>query len=175
MKRCPKLFIETTVFNFYFEGKQGRKQQDARRLFEAINTGAYEAYTSEAVIEELKDASEEKFAQMKVLSNKYFQRPIKSSPEAEHLAEIYIAKGIIPDKFKEDALHIAIATTNNLDFVVSFNYGHIVKTKTMIGVGLTNLREGYRQIGLGTPTVPNNRARTGEGVVAKIYHGVRLN
>ena len=61
-------------------------------------------------------------------------------------------KGIIPAKFQEDALHIATAVVNNLDFVLSFNYGHIVKTKTMIGVGLANLREGYCQIGLSTPT-----------------------
>jgi len=36
-------------------------------------------------------------------------------------------------------------------FVISYNLGHIVKTKTMIGTGLANLREGYRQIGLSTP------------------------
>jgi hypothetical protein len=68
------------------------------------------------------------------------------------LADTYIKKGIIPLKFRDDALHIATATVNNLDFVVSYNQGHIVKTKTMIGAGLTNLREGYRQIGLSTPT-----------------------
>jgi hypothetical protein len=52
----------------------------------------------------------------------------------------------------DDALHIATATVNNFDFVISYNLGHIVKTKTMIGAGLVNLREGYRQIGLSTPT-----------------------
>jgi hypothetical protein len=65
---------------------------------------------------------------------------------------MYIKKDIIPSKFRDDALHIATATVNNLDFVVSYNLGHIVKTKTMIGAGLANLREGYRQIGLSTPT-----------------------
>ena len=114
--------------------------------------GAYEAYTSEAVIEELEDASEEKFVQMDALYKRYFQRPIKPSPEAERMAGIYVVRGIIPAKFREDALHIATATINNLDFVVSFNHRHIVKTKTMIGAGLVNLREGYRQIGLSTPS-----------------------
>ena len=74
------------------------------------------------------------------------------SPEVTRIADIYIKKGIIPEKYSEDALNIAIATVNNLDFVISYNLGHIVKTKTMIGTGLTNLREGYRQIGLSTPT-----------------------
>ena len=152
MERCPKLFIETTVFNFYFEGKQGRKQKDAIRLFETIAKGTYEAYTSETVIKELRRASEEKSAQMNALSKRYFKKTIEPSPEAKRMADIYIAKGLIPAKFAVDALHIATAVVNSLDFVVSFNYGHIVKTKTMIGAGLINLREGYYQIGLCTPT-----------------------
>jgi len=43
-------------------------------------------------------------------------------------------------------------TVNNLDFVISYNQGHIVKVKTMAGTGLANLRAGYRYIGLATPT-----------------------
>jgi predicted nucleic acid-binding protein len=152
MKKIPKLFIETTVFNFYFEEKHGQKQQDAVRLFEEIAKGKYEAYTSEVVIEELKKASVDKFLKMKALSEKYIKRLLVSSPEMEHIAEIYIEKGIIPAKSKKDALHIACAVVNNLDFMISYNQGHIVKTKTMIGTGLVNLREGYRQIGLSTPT-----------------------
>ena len=66
--------------------------------------------------------------------------------------DIYIAKGIIPVKFRDDALHIATTTVNSFDFVIIYNQGHIVKTKTMIGVGLANLHEGYRQIGLSSPT-----------------------
>lgn len=152
MKYIPKLFIETTVFNFYFEGKQGQKQKDAISLFEEISKGRYEAHTSQTVIDELKDASGEKSENMKALSGKYIKKMLVPSPEARRMAGIYITKGIIPAKYIEDALHIATATVNSLDFMVSFNQGHIVKTKTMIGIGFANLREGYRQIGLSTPT-----------------------
>jgi predicted nucleic acid-binding protein len=62
MKYVPKLFIETTVFNFYFEGKQGKKQKDAIKLFKDIAKGKYEAYTSEAVMYELRGASEKKIS-----------------------------------------------------------------------------------------------------------------
>jgi predicted nucleic acid-binding protein len=152
MKYTPKLFIETSVFNFYFEGKQGQKQKDAVRLFEEIAKGKYEAYTSQTVMYEIKDASKEKALKMDALSQKYIKRFIITSPAAERLAELYVKKGIIPLKSMDDALHIATAAVNNFDFVVSYNLGHIVKTKTMIGAGLANLREGYRQIGLSTPT-----------------------
>ena len=152
MKKIPKLFIETTVFNFYFEGKHGQKQQDAVRLFEEIAKGRYEAYTSEEVFSELIDASLDKFVKMNILSEKYIKRTLEISPETKRIARLYIKKGIIPAKSIKDALHISCAVVNNLDFVISYNQGHIVKTKTMIGTGLVNLREGYRQIGLSTPT-----------------------
>jgi predicted nucleic acid-binding protein len=152
MKYTPKLFIETTVFNFYFEGKQGQKQKDAIRLFEEIANGKYEAYTSQSVINELKDASIEKYKKMKIILQKFIKEVIISSPRAKRMAGIYIAKGIIPEKYMDDAIHIATATVNNFDFLISYNQGHIVKTKTMIGAGLANLHEGYRQIGLSTPT-----------------------
>jgi predicted nucleic acid-binding protein len=152
MKYTPKLFIETSVFNFYFEGKQGQKQKDAIRLFEEIAKGRYEAYTSQAVIDEIKDASREKSEKMSALSQKYIKGLIFPQSEAARMADIYVKKGIVPSKYENDALHIATAVVSNFDFVVSYNQGHIVKTKTMIGTGLTNLREGYRQIGLSTPT-----------------------
>jgi predicted nucleic acid-binding protein len=152
MKKIPKLFIETTIFNFYFEEKHGQKQIDAIRLFEEIAKGKYKAYTSEVVIEELEKASMDKSLEMKALSEKYITKTLKVSTEAERIAELYVKKGIIPVKSIKDALHIACAVVNNIDFVISYNQGHIVKTKTMIGTGLANLREGYRQIGLSTPT-----------------------
>jgi protein-arginine kinase len=89
---------------------------------------------------------------MNGLLQKYFENVIIPLPEAKRLAYVYIAKGIIPEKFIDDAIHIATAATNKLDFVISRNQGHIIKTKTMIGTGLANLREGYKQIGLSTPT-----------------------
>ena len=152
MKYIPKLFLETTVFNFYFEGKQGQKQKDAIRLFEEISKGKYEAYTSETVIDELRGASGEKFKKMKVLLDNYIKKIVIPSQEARRMTSIYILKGIIPVKSKEDALHIATATVNKYDIIISYNLGHIVKIKTIIGTGLANLHEGYRQIGLSTPT-----------------------
>ena len=152
MNYVPKLFIDTTIFNFYFEGKQGQKQRNAIKLFEEIAEGRYEAYTSQDVIKELKSASKEKYKKMESLLKKSIKKVIASSEEAKRLAKAYIKKSIIPEKHLEDALHIAIATVKNFDFVISYNQGHIVKTKTMIGTGFVNLRSGYRQIGLSTPT-----------------------
>jgi predicted nucleic acid-binding protein len=139
------------VFNFYCEGKQGKKQQDTIKLFEMIAAGKYEAYTSDAVLEELERTHGDKLAEMSKLVYTLPRPSLLNAKEVQRLADIYIAKGIIPQKYAADAVHIATATVKKLDFVVSYNFGHIVKLKTIIGVGFVNLREGYKQIGLTTP------------------------
>ena len=35
------------------------------------------------------------------------------------LAKRYIAEGIIPERYEDDALHIAVASINNLDAIIS--------------------------------------------------------
>ena len=151
MRYIPKLYLESTIFNFYFLEKESQKMEDTHKLFEAIKKGKYKAFTSEYVISELALDDLSKFKRMKGLIEKYIHYIISFKKDVNFMAEVYIKKGIIPSKYSTDAKHIAAATVHNLDFVVSFNLGHIVKPKTMIGAGFANLHHGYRQIGLCTP------------------------
>jgi predicted nucleic acid-binding protein len=151
MAVIPKLYMDASVFNFYFYEKRPREMADTHKIFHLIKAGRYEAYTSEYAVEELEKAAKEKYQKMLVLVEKYTQKPFSRDAETERLAGIYLDKKIIPVKYIEDAQHIASATVNGLDFVVSYNFGHIVKLKTMIGTGFANLREGYRQVGITTP------------------------
>jgi len=48
-------------------------------------------------------------------------------------------------------LHIAIATVNGIDSVVSWNLEHIVKIKTIVEVNRINIKKGYKQIFIITP------------------------
>jgi predicted nucleic acid-binding protein len=148
MNIVPKLFLETSVFNFYVDGKQGQKQQETQKLFAAIKSGKYEAYTSTAVTEELTAAPKAKFDAMNGLIKQYVKEVFDPDVDSKSLADMYVAKHIIPPKSWDDGLHIAVATVENLDFVVSCNMGHIDKRKTMIGTGFINLRAGYKNIGI---------------------------
>jgi predicted nucleic acid-binding protein len=148
MKDVLKLFLDSSVFNFCVDGKQGHKQRETEKLFAAIKAGKYEAYTSEAVVKELTDAPKAKRDTMSVLVSQYVRKVFKPDDDAQRLADIYVAKQIIPPKSRADGLHIAVATVHDLDFVVSCNMGHIDKRKTMIGTGFINLRAGYKNIGI---------------------------
>jgi hypothetical protein len=139
------------MFNFFFYGKDKEKQAYTKRLFSDIAAEKYEPYTSNYVIDEIADAPKQMFDSMRSLIDKYKITVLPESDEIKRLGAIYISKGIIPEKYKDDALHIASATVNGLDFVISYNYNHIIKLKTIIGTSLVNMREGRKQMGLSTP------------------------
>ena len=76
---------------------------------------------------------------------------LESSVEAEKLADIYISENILPTKYRTDGLHIALATVNDLDMIISLNFQHINKVKTKIMTGNINIREGYKPIYIASP------------------------
>lgn len=61
----------------------------------------------------------------------------------------FVINGFV--KYLNDALHIAIATINEVDIIASWNLEHIVKIKTMIEVNKINLLKGYKQLFIITP------------------------
>ena len=150
--RVPTIYLETTIFNFPFTDDAPYYQADTLKLFEEIKAEKFQPFTSEYALRELeitKDA--EKLTKMKALITDYRVTVIPASTEIERLAEVYVLAGIIPEKFKTDALHIAAATVAGHDFIVSLNFRHIVKHKTMIETEIINAREGYKRLFIHTP------------------------
>ena len=150
--KVPKIYLETTIFNFFFADDAPEKKRDTIKLFQEIKEGKYMPYTSDAVLEELGKASPEKSGQMFSLVSQYSIISLPVTEEARRLADIYIKEGVIPEKYPTDALHIALSTVNVLDYIVSYNFRHIVKLKTIIMTESINLRENYKRIGIISPT-----------------------
>ena len=71
--------------------------------------------------------------------------------DIENIFQQYIDKGAVPEKFKEDAYHIAIAVVNEMDFLLSWNFKHIVKRKTKDIVRMVNTLNNLKQIEIMTP------------------------
>ena len=148
--RKQKIYLETTLFNFYVD-----EDRDAHaatvKLFKEIAMEKYEAYASTYVTDELENAPETKRYKMMGLITKYNITVLASTDEAVRMADIYIEEGIIPQKYRADGLHIAIATVNDLDIIVSMNFRHIVKRKTILTTGKINNLNGYRAIEIYSP------------------------
>ena len=58
---------------------------------------------------------------------------------------------LIPPRYLDDALHIATAVVHEMDVVVSWNFEHLVKLKTRLGVNGLNRLLGYREIEIVSP------------------------
>jgi predicted nucleic acid-binding protein len=145
-----RVYLETTVFNYYFdEDRDGHSETVS--LFKAIADGYYEAYTSSYAFIELKGALEPKQSNMLELIDKYGILMLLADDESYRLANKYISEGVLSENHRMDCSHIAIASTNGLDCVLSFNFKHINKLRTKELATFINLKEGYKGITICTP------------------------
>jgi len=148
--KLPKIYLETTMFNYYFDSNRDA-HADTVRVFNDIKAGKYEAYTSTYVVDELENAPEPKRANMLKLIREYGLTILEASDDAVILANKYIENGIVPQKYKTDALHIALTSTNDLNIIFSLNFHHIVKRKTKLETNPINLANGYKPIEILSP------------------------
>jgi predicted nucleic acid-binding protein len=147
-----KIYLETTMFNFPFADDAPGYTADTNRLFDEIKAGKFEPYTSQYVLDELNETkNEHRKNQMKQLLVNCGAYVLEQNEEIERLAAIYIAEGVIPATHGADALHIATAAVNRLDSIISLNFKHIVKAKTIELTEIINYRMGYRKVDIYVP------------------------
>ena len=90
----PKIYLETTIFNFPFADDAPQLKADTNKLFSEIKAGRYEPYTSAYAIEELNDTEKiDKLIKMKELIEEYNIKIIPVSGEVERLAALYLTEG----------------------------------------------------------------------------------
>lgn len=145
-----KLYIETSVPNFLFAEDAPEKQEITKKFFKK-DIKKYELFLSDLVLDEISKSPKEKKEKMREVISKLEFQELKVNEKSEQLAEKYIQAKIIPERYKNDALHIAITVVNDIDAIVSWNMRPIVKLKTIIGVNKINKELNYKEILINTP------------------------
>ncbi len=145
-----KLYVETSVWNFLFADDAPEKKRDTKRFFEEVASGEYELFISELVIEEIDDAPELLKSRLLAVIADLEPEKLEITGEIRQLASKYAESGVVPQKAYRDLVHLAAATVNNMDFLVSWNLAHIVRMKTKVGINAVNAIEGYRDINICT-------------------------
>jgi hypothetical protein len=74
-----------------------------------------------------------------------------SDAESRDLANLYLDEKAVSSKYYEDALHIAIATINKVDVLVSWNFKHIVNLERIRKYNAVNLMNGYTMLEIRNP------------------------
>ncbi len=147
-----KLYIETSTWNFFFADDSPEKMAITKEFFNLVTNDIYDVYISDVVIAEINRAPEPIRKNLLGLIARIKPALLSLTSEAESIAELYIERKIIPANKAEDGLHVAIATIEELDAVVTWNYKHLAnlrKAELFYGV---NLEKGFhKKVELVTP------------------------
>lgn len=146
-----KYYLDTTVFNFVSAESDTEKKEITLKFFKDLPLIAEGVYISDEVVREISRASEPRKSQLEGLIRDTNPFLLEIDLETEELAERYISEGIIPEKYRSDAIHIAAAVINGIDVIVSWNFEHIVKLKTRVMVDGVNKLLGYHEIEICSP------------------------
>lgn len=71
--------------------------------------------------------------------------------EAVDLADEYLGRGVLPATEDNDALHLAVAVTNGIGYLLSWNFRHLVRMAVRQQVNLVNSLLGYGAIEILAP------------------------
>lgn len=139
--RTPALYLDTSVLGGYFDDEW---KEPTRELWRQMEAGQWRFVTSLVTSEELVEAP----VRVRELFNTTFkaQNILNVTPEMDRLADAYIAQGVVTPKYEDDARQVAACTVARADFLVSWNFRHMVNVQRKTAFNGVNLLKGYPSI-----------------------------
>jgi hypothetical protein len=147
-----KVYVETTVVS-YLTGSPSRDlviaahQQITREWWQGRKR--FDLYVSQIVVQEAGGGDPEAAASRLRALEGISILELKS--ESRDLAKKLLTQGPIPQKATLDALHIAIAVVNGMDFLVTWNCTHIANAAMRIMIEAVCRSLGYEPPVICTP------------------------
>ncbi len=142
-----RVYLDTSVFGGYFEPEF---EIWTKILFKKIKDGEFKIIYSRLTDIELASAPENVRELVKSLPESSIELVNISDP-AIALAESYISEKVVGTTSRADCIHIALATLNNADILLSWNFKHIVNINRIRGYNSVNYKLGYKLLEIRTP------------------------
>ena len=146
MKRL-RVYADTSVFGGCFDDEFA---DDSKRFFAAIKAGKFTLIVSATTLAELQRAPDYVRKVLADLPSDAIETT-EFSNDIYELRDAYLKAGILKPENKSDAEHIACASVAEVDFVLSWNFRHIVHFEKIAGYQAVNLMNGYKQIRIYSP------------------------
>jgi len=142
-----RIYIDTSVVGGFYDIEF---MEYTRPFFDKIKRGKIIVMYSNLLEKELQNAPERVKQVIKELPIENVEY-IEISDESINLAQKYIDENVVGKTSFEDCLHIALATLNRADILISWNFKHIVNMTRIRGYNSVNLKFGYPQIDIRSP------------------------
>ena len=145
--KAQRVYIDTSVLGGCFDPEFARW---SNTLMADFRSGRLKPVISEIITAEIADAPPEV---RELLADLLALTPetLDITPEVLALADAYQEHGILTPKFYADGLHIALATSAEVDLLVSWNFRHIVHYDKIRLFTAVNLERGYKPLAIYSP------------------------
>ena len=152
MKKRARIYTDTSVIGGCFDPEFSSWSNGLMKDFQI---GNFIPVLSEIVSTEIANAPKEVIAKYAELLE-FDPTILELSESAIELADIYISRKILTPNYLDDARHIAIATIDQVDLLVSWNFRHIVRYDKIRLFNAINLEQGYKLIEIFSPREVTN-------------------
>ena len=143
----PRLYFDTSVFGGVYDEEF---EEISTLLFEKVRLGQIICVYSDLSETELQKSPQRVRDFFASLPKEYLQY-VEVSEESYQLAQKYLDEKVVGKTSADDCRHIATATINKVDILVSRNFKHIVNVFRIRGYNSINLRCGYSQLDIRSP------------------------
>jgi predicted nucleic acid-binding protein len=147
------VYIETTIVS-YLTARPSRDliiaaHQQLTQEWWDNRRGKFDLYTSQLVIQE-SSAGETAMSQRRLVALDAIPL-LNITQETVALARAFVEKGPVPEKAGVDALHIALATTHGMDYLLTWNCKHIANAEMQTGIAKISRAAGFEPPVICTP------------------------
>jgi len=146
-----KVYVESSVLGVALHPGMSSRRRNALSLLRRIRDEELDGYTSSVAVAEMRRVSAESFLRLQRLASQTKLGILDANDESDALAQAYLFAGIIPENYRDDARHIAVAVVYEIPIIASYNHRYIVRAEVMTGVNGVNLEHGYPPIVICTP------------------------
>ena len=142
-----RFYFDTSVFGGVFDDEF---EEESIMLFEKVKLGQIKCVYSNLTEKELSTAPEKVQLFFSEIKTEDKER-VLVTPESLKLAQSYINEKVVGETSLDDCIHIATATINKVDILVSWNFKHIVNVYRIRGYNSVNLRMGLPSLNIHSP------------------------
>jgi len=143
----PRVYTDTSVFGGCFDKEF---EEWSIKLMDEFKIGLKILIVSNITIRELEKAPDHIKNMLDEIPDVFIEY-VTLNNESLELSGNYINEGIVKIKHIADAQHIAIATVNRANILVSWNFKHIVNLTKIRLYNSVNLKYGYAQLEIRNP------------------------
>ncbi len=142
------MYLDTSVISALFDDRNPERQALTEEFFSRIDI--YDVYISELTIAEIESTPDQSLKnKMKQIIKDFSVLEINES--VEELAKECVNYGAVPESYQEDAYHIAVAILNEMDYLISWNFRHIVRRITKDIVRMISTLRNLKQVEIAAP------------------------